>query len=145
MDFLPRELIAQLEELYQHSFHKTILCLLGTSHNTFLTRPHHITLFLTLHLKSEALYVTSNKYVAAALSWTELLSHEHRPPGPPLPATALAWCPSMFRPVSPEPRVPRPSLWPEQNIAQPLPVLASPTWSTSDNQNDFFMDEKKVL
>ena len=86
MDFLPRELIAQLEELYQHSFHETILCLLGTSHNTSLTID--LTLCLTLHLKSEALYVTSNKYVAAALSWTELLSHEHRPPGPPLPATA---------------------------------------------------------
>ena len=78
MDFLPRELIAQLE-LYQHSFHETILCLLGTSHSTehhtSLTRPH-ITLYLTLHLKSGWLYVTSNKYVAATRSWPELLSHE---------------------------------------------------------------------
>ena len=131
MDFLPRELIAQLE-LYQHSFHETILCLLGTphcfSHLSLLVSLTSLC-FLTLHLKSELwlcykLQVCSG--ISSALDWaTE--SWAPRPAPAPLPATAPLSTLSMFRPVSPEPRVPSSSPGPacgQWSIAQPLPVLA---------------------
>lgn len=50
--------------------------------------------------------VTSNKYVAACAALTELLSHEQTRPAATWPGLAWLLHCSMFRPVSPEPRVP---------------------------------------
>ena len=121
MDFLPRELIAQLE-LYQHSFHETILCLIGTSE--LWSSPHLSLTSLHLNFAFETgVCVTSNKYVAACAKLTELLSHELARPARRYLALACstAPCSDQFH-LSPASLLP-PA--PATDIAQPLPVLAS--------------------
>ena len=137
MDFLPRELIAQLE-LYQHSFHETILCLLGTphcfSHLSQLSLTHHSVFSLYIWNVSSGC-VTSYKYVAAssALDWaTESWVRPARP------GAATCHC-SLHSPASPcsdqfhlSPA--SPALPPAQPVASGAllnPCLSLPgTWSS---------------